>query len=257
MKTSENIKIIKESSVLKIVIDRPEALNALTSEMYDAMSDALEEADVDPEVRAILIHGNESCFTSGNDLLDFKERPEDAAKSAFCFMVTVSQLTKPIVAAVTGPAVGIGTTILLHHDLVVAGESTSFMLPFVNLGVCPEAGASYLLPRMLGHVKAAELLLLGEPFSATAAREMGIINEIVPDNDVFTRGMELALKLASKPPAALRLSKSLIKKHSDGRLNDIIKDEGDLFLSLLTAPEAKEAFAAFAEKRKPDFSKFS
>jgi enoyl-CoA hydratase/carnithine racemase len=244
--------------ILRIEINRPQKKNALTVAMYAAMADALEAAEADPAVRVVLIHGKPDMFTAGNDLVDFDNSPQrEGTPPVFRFLNAISSAAKPLVAAVTGPAIGIGTTMLLHCDLVYAGESARFNLPFVNLGLCPEAASSYLLPRMLGHQRAAALLLLGEPFTAAAARELGIVTEVLPDNQVIERARGQAAVLAQKPPASLRATKQLIKAEQGPLVKQAMQVEREQFSKLLVAPEAKEAFKAFFEKRKPDFSKFS
>lgn len=225
--------------------------------MYSAMSAAIAQADLDPALRVVLISGHESAFTAGNDILDFVQSPPSGEGSpVFQFLRTISSAKKPLVAAVNGVAVGIGTTLLLHCDLVYAGQSARFQLPFVNLGLVPEAGSSLILPQLIGQRRAAELLLLGDPFDAATARELGFVNKIVADSEVLATAMRAAEQLAAKPPQALRLSKALMKLHSDSAVQNAISEEGAYFAKLLTSPEAAEALQAFLEKRKADFSKF-
>ena len=244
--------------ILRITINRPEKMNALTAAMYDAFANAILAADGDPEVRVILIEGTGGCFTSGNDLHDFATSPPAGEESpVFRFLQAISGAQKPIVAAVLGPAVGVGTTMLLHCDLVCAGERARFELPFVNLGLCPEAAASLLLPQLAGHQRAAELLLLGEPFGADRAQEIGLVNAVLPDGEVLQQAYALARNLAQKPPASVRLSKSLLKRGGQRAVAETIAEEGRHFLQRLSSPEAQEAFAAFFEKRRPDFSGFA
>jgi enoyl-CoA hydratase/carnithine racemase len=244
--------------ILRITINRPEKMNALTAAMYDAFANAILAADGDPEVRVILIEGAGGCFTSGNDLHDFATSPPAGEESpVFRFLQAISGAQKPIVAAVLGPAVGVGTTMLLHCDLVCAGERARFELPFVNLGLCPEAAASLLLPQLAGHQRSAELLLLGEPFGADRAQEIGLVNAVLPDGEVLQQAYALARKLAQKPPASVRLSKSLLKRGGQRAVAETIAEEGRHFLQRLSSPEAQEAFAAFLEKRRPDFSCFA
>jgi enoyl-CoA hydratase/carnithine racemase len=173
------------------------------------------------------------------------------------FLKTLVAFPKPLVAAVTGPAVGIGTTVLLHCDLAYAGEGAAFRMPFVNLGLCPEAGSSYLLPLVMGHVRASELLLLGEKFGAAQALACGIVNAVVPDADLDAHAMAKARQLAAQPPASVRLSKALIKGPHRDALVAAMTTEGGEFVQRLQSPEAIEAFTAFMEGRKPDFSKFA
>jgi enoyl-CoA hydratase/carnithine racemase len=247
-----------QEHILRITINRPEKMNALTAAMYDAFANAILAADDDPEVRVILIEGTGGCFTSGNDLHDFTTSPPAGEESpVYRFLLAISCAQKPIVAGVLGPAVGVGTTMLLHCDLVCAGESARFELPFVNLGLCPEAAASLLLPQLAGHQRAAELLLLGEPFGAERAREIGLVNAVFPDGEVLPQAWAMAGKLAQRPPASVRLTKALLKRGGQRAIAETIAEEGRYFLQRLSSPEAQEALAAFFEKRKPDFSGFA
>ncbi|MEA3362878.1 MAG: enoyl-CoA hydratase [Thermodesulfobacteriota bacterium] len=255
---TELVTTALDSGILKIGIQRPDKLNALTLAMYDAMTAALESAEQDPQVRVILIHGTESCFTSGNDLSDFARNPPEGENSpVFRFLRAISQAKKPVVAMVSGAAVGIGTTMLLHCDLVYADEGAKFKLPFVNLGLCPEAASSYLLPKLVGYLRASEILLLGETIGAESALALGLINRIFPASDLSEQVMNKAFQLAAQPPASLRLTKSLLREHHGRQVAEVMSKEGDLFLRQLAKPEAQEAINAFIEKRKPDFSQFS
>lgn len=247
----------RSDGVLRIEFNRPEKKNAITAAMYGALADALVAADADDAVRVVLIHGKPDVFTSGNDLSDFLANPprgEDGAPLRF--LRVISHFGKPVVAAVSGAAIGIGTTLLLHCDLVYAAIGTRFALPFVNLALVPEAASSFLLPRLAGWPRAAELLLLGEPFSAEKAREIGLVNEIVVPEELLETAMATAKRLAQKPPGALRLTKSLMKDGLIAQVEQAMSREGKIFAGRLNSPEAKEAFSAFLEKRKPDFSKF-
>jgi enoyl-CoA hydratase/carnithine racemase len=221
------------------------------------MADAIKAAEADGKVRVLLIHGKADLFTAGNDLQDFLDNPpRDDKRPVFQFLYGISQAQKPIVAAVAGAAVGIGTTMLLHCDLVYAAPNARLQLPFVNLGLVPEAGSSLLLPALAGYQRAAELLLLGEPFSAQKAKEIGLVTEVVPEDQLFDTAMAQAQKLAGKPAASLRLTKRLMKQGGAEAVAQRIKLESDHFGERLNSPEAKEAFSAFLEKRQPDFSKF-
>ena len=243
--------------VLRIEIARPEKKNALTQEMYRAMSDALAAAEADGAVRAILIHGAHDCFTAGNDLKDFLDRSGDGGPSeAFRFISALPKLAKPLVAAVGGPAVGIGTTMLLHCDLVYAAPGARFQVPFVSLGLVPEACSSLLLPMVAGYQRAAELLLLAQPFSAEKAHAAGIVTEIIPENQLLEHAHSQAAALASLPPASVRLTKQLMKRQLAAPIAAQMQEEGRLFAEQLKSGEAKEAMTAFFEKRKPDFSRF-
>jgi len=233
-------------------------MNALTLAMYDALTAALESAEDNHLVRVILIHGTEQCFTSGNDLHDFARNPPEGENSpVFRFLRAISQAKKPLIAMVSGAAVGIGTTMLLHCDLVYADEGAKFKLPFVNLGLCPEAASSYLLPKLVGYLRASEILLLGEAIDAEKAMDLGLVNSIFPAADLSEQVMAKALQLAAQPPASLRLTKSLLREHHAQQVAEVMRQEGKLFLQQLAKPEAQEAIKAFTEKRKADFSQFS
>jgi enoyl-CoA hydratase/carnithine racemase len=252
-----NILTETKDGVARIEIDRPDKKNALTAAMYQAMADAIRAAEADARVRVLLIHGKSDLFTAGNDLQDFLDNPpRDDNRPVFQFLYGISQAQKPIVAAVAGAAVGIGTTMLLHCDLVYAAPNARLQLPFVNLGLVPEAGSSLLLPALAGYQRAAELLLLGEPFSAHKGKEIGLVTEVVPEDQLFDTAMAQAKKLAGKPAASLRLTKRLMKQGQQAAVAQQIKLESGHFGERLASPEAKEAFSAFLEKRKPDFSKF-
>ncbi len=254
---SEQISTSVDGRILHVWINRPEKKNALTVAMYAALRDALRRAEADCDIRVTVISGSETVFSAGNDIVDFLQAPAmDEHSPVFQFLHTLVDAQKPIVAAVNGAAVGIGTTMLLHCDLVYAGRSARFHLPFVNLGLVPEAGSSLLLPLSLGHRHAAALLMLGDPFDAETAREVGIVNAVVADGDVLGLAMDAAHQLAAKPPAALRQTKQLMKQHTTAMLRTAITGEAELFRARLASPEAAEAFTAFMERRKPDFSKF-
>jgi len=257
MAMSEHIITETRDRVLRIELHRPDKKNAITVAMYEAMAVALERAGTDPGVRVILIHGQPEVFTSGNDIVDFLNLPPGGADSpVFRFLTLISQSDKPVIAAVTGVAVGIGTTMLPHCDYVVAGESAQLSAPFVNLGLCPEGGSSLLLPLAVGYLRAAELLLFGEAIGAAQAREWGLVNRVVADEQAIPQGWARALALAAKPPAALRTSKSLLKRRLEPLVLHTMREEGLSFAQLLGSPEAKEAFAAFLAKRPADFSRF-
>jgi enoyl-CoA hydratase/carnithine racemase len=246
-----------DDGILRIVMNRPEKKNALTVAMYSALTDAVKTAQKDSTVRVIVICGAGGCFTSGNDLKDFLDSPpKDENSPVFAFMAAMHRAEKPVVAAVSGLAVGIGVTMLLHCDLVYAGAGTRFLMPFVNLGLCPEAGSSFLLPLLAGHRRAAELLLLGETFSAEKAREAGLVNAVVDDAEVLNYAMAQARKLTAKPQASVRLTKAMLKKANARIVAQTITEEARLLTERLMSPEAGEAFNAFFEHRKPDFSKF-
>lgn len=243
-----------ENGIASITINRPEKKNSLTSAMYAALADALTQAQQDPAVRVVLLQGHEAIFSAGNDIADFLNTPpsrEDLPVQRF--LQTLAAFPKPLVAAVSGAAVGVGTTMLLHCDLVYAGDSALFSLPFVDLGLCPEAGSSLLLPQMLGYHRAAAALLLGEPLTAQAALQAGLVNRVVPAANVNALALAQAQKLAAKPLTALIETKRLMKSGQTAVLTQM-KQEQDVFGRLLNEPAAKEAFTAFLKKRRPDFS---
>jgi len=247
-----------QDRVFTLRFNRLDKKNALTSEMYSACAAALQQADADPAVRVILLAGSSDCFSSGNDLTDFLQRPPSGDDSPVArFMRALATMQKPVVAAANGIAIGVGTTMLLHCDLVYLGARTRLHMPFVNIGICPEFASTYLLPRLMGHQRAAELLLLAEPFDAVKALELGLANGVVPNEETETRAREAALKLAAQPPAALRTSKALLKRWRGDLVLDAIRVEADAFIPMLGREEAKEAMGAFMQKRKPDFSRFS
>jgi len=251
------IRTDPRAGVLHVTIARPEKKNALTLEMYDALTDALARA-AEPDVRVVLLAGEGGVFTAGNDLSDFVANPPSGPDSpVFRFLESISTFEKPILAAVAGPAVGIGTTVLLHCDLVYAAPGARFALPFVNLGLCPEAASSYLLPLAVGMPRAAEWLLFGEPFSAEEALEAGLINAIVPEEELLTHAAARAEALAAKPPASVRLTKRFLRAGHAEAVRQAMHAEAEAFLGRLQSEEAAEAFTAFFEKRKPDFSRFA
>jgi len=253
---ADNISVSVENRVLFIRMERPEKKNALTRAMYQAMIDGLRQAEGDAAIRVVMITGSENCFTAGNDIGDFANAKPGEPAVALQFLETLAGVQKPVIAAVGGVAVGIGTTMLLHCDLVYATSSARFQLPFVNLGLCPEAGSSYVLPSLVGQRRAAELLFFGEPFGAEAAREFGIVNEVCIESELFLRTNAAAQQLAEKPPTALRTAKALLKQGSADNIKAAMARETKQFAALLQGPEAREAMMAFMQRRKPDFSKF-
>ncbi|HSO43951.1 MAG TPA: enoyl-CoA hydratase [Rhodoferax sp.] len=243
--------------VTTLTIHRVAKKNSFTTAMYAGMADALDQAQADAAVRVLVIQGHETIFSAGNDIADFLQTPPTTLDApVFRFMRAISSFTKPIVAAVCGPAVGIGTTMLFHCDLVYAGDNAAFSMPFVNLGVCPEAASSLLAPQRMGYGRAAEALLLGEPFMAEAALEMGLVSRIVPPAEVNALAQRQALKLAAKPMSSVLASKRLMKQGQAELVAQRMAEEGTLFSRMLAEPAAQEAFSAFMEKRKPDFSAF-
>lgn len=249
----------KEHHILTIEFNRPEKKNAITAAMYQAMADALKEAESDADVRAILITGKPEVFTAGNDLDDFMKNSSASFgdRPVWQFMRALSNATKPVVAAVAGNAVGIGTTLLLHCDLVYAAENAKFALPFTQLGLCPEFASSMLLPQMVGYQRAAEKLLLGEAFSADEAYDMGLVSRVLPLPDLLPYAQSKAATLAALPASSLRVTKRLMKHAQADAIRTRMDEENKYFGEMLGAPEAKEAFSAFFEKRRPDFTKFA
>jgi len=243
--------------VARIRFDRLDKKNAITVQMYAQLGAALAAADADKQVRAVLLSGTAECFTAGNDVADFLKAPRDPASSpARALFDALPSMKKPVVAAVGGPAIGIGTTLLLHCDLVYAAPNARFQLPFVPLAIVPEFGSTFLLPRIAGYQRAAELLLLGQPFTAQKALEAGIVTGIVPENELIGHCLKIAAALAALPPESIRLTKRLMKARHAQPLGAAIEEEMQIFGERLRSPEAKEALSAFLEKRKPDFSRF-
>lgn len=251
-----DILVARRGAVCGIEFNRPQKRNALTGEMYEALGAAVAAAEADDAVRVVLFHGQREAFTAGNDLGDFIRRPPQGEDTpVFRFLRAVSGAAKPLVAAVNGPAVGLGTTLLLHCDLVYAGEDARFQLPFTKLGLVPEFASSYLLPLVAGWQRAAELLLLGEPFDAQRAYEAGFVTRVVASADALDAAWQAAERLAALPGAALRATKALMKSAHRAAIEAQLGAEGAQFRRLLTEPAAREAFAAFMEKRAPDFSR--
>lgn len=250
------IKAETRGPVARIAFDRPEKKNALTSAMYAQLTEALRAAGRDPQVRVVLLRGSEECFTAGNDVSDFLKRQPGESSPVFGLFQVLPAFEKPVVAAVAGPAVGIGTTLLLHCDLVLAAADARFQLPFVPLGIVPEFGSTLLLPRLSGYQRAAKLLLLGQPFTAQEAFEAGIVTEVVLKEKLFEKAEAAAAMLAALPPESLKLTKRLMKQGGAKELEARIAEEGRMFVERLASPEAREAMSAFLEKRKPDFSRF-
>jgi enoyl-CoA hydratase/carnithine racemase len=253
-----NIQTELKDDVLRITIDRPEKKNALTGAMYTALADAVEQGDANPDVRVMLLHGNGDSFTAGNDLQDFVANPWKGQElpPACRFMAAVAHAKKPIVAAIHGSAVGIGVTILLHCDLVYAADNAKLTMPFVNLGIVPEAGSTVLLPALVGHHRAAELFMLGTPISAQRAYELGMVNAVVPADEVLATASNAAQMLAEKPAAALRATKALMKKAGAAELERAMSEEVQVLAERLGSPETREALMAFLQKRKPNFKQF-
>lgn len=252
---SEHIVTTRSGHVLEVRMNRPEKKNALTRAMYSGMADAFETADRDPAIRVVLLTGTGDTFTSGNDIKDFQVRAAEGSEGAGSrFLPTISTMQTPLIVAVNGAAVGVGTTMLAHCDLIVAARTARFVMPFTSLGLVPEAGSSLLFPRLLGPQRASALLLLGEPMDADTALQWGFVNRVVEGAALMDTARALAQRLAALPPEAVRLTKRLIR-HGTPDLAGRIAEELRLFGERLTSPEAREAFAAFMEKRAPDFAR--
>ena len=244
------------AGILRIQLNRPTKRNAMTSAMYVALAGILNEAANDENTRVVLWHGAGDSFCAGNDIEDFLKNPPGPGESPQAkLMQALVNFDKPLVAAVQGAAIGGGTTMLLHCDFIYAGESTKFQMPFINLAVVPEFGSSSIVPARIGHVRAAELILLGTPFDAKRAAELGLVNQVMPDTDVMAKARETAEKLAAKPAAALQASKRLLKQPSREQVKAAMKAENEEFSVQVRSGDAKEAFTAFLEKRKPDFTR--
>ena len=251
-----DILIDTTAGVTTLTINRPDKKNSLTQAMYGALADGLETAAADAAVRVVVLQGHATIFSAGNDIGDFLDGPRATQDSpVFCFLRAIASFPKPLVAAVCGPAVGVGTTMLFHCDLVYAGDNAAFSMPFVNLGLCPEAASSLLVPQMMGYHRAAEALLLGEPFMAEAAMEVGLVNRVVPPMEANGVAQAQARKLAAKPLTSLMETKRFMKQAQMESVLARITEESQTFGRMLAEPAAREAFTAFMEKRRPDFSK--
>lgn len=247
------------NGVMHAVFHRPERKNSLTADMYAELCDVFDRAAQDDDVKVLLLSGAAGVFTAGNDLDDFvRNPPKDINAPVFRFVTRLAAFPKPVVAAVEGLAIGIGTTMLLHCDLVYVADNTRFSVPFVNLGLVPEACSSLLLPRVAGHQRAAEKLLLGDIFTAAEAFELGFINRLLPPHEVLAYATGQAQRLAKLPGGSVRGTKALMKGRAEGsdqdELAERIRQEVDLFCQRVTGPATLEAVAAFKEKRKPDFA---
>lgn len=256
---SEHLLIERDGGLLTLRMHRPDKKNALTRAMYAGMAETLDQAERDPSVRVVLLTGGEECFTSGNDVADFIQAPPSGLNSeVFHFMRALFDFSKPVVAAVAGPAVGIGTTLLLHCDLVYVARGAQLKMPFVNLGLCPEYGSSLILSRLLGHARAAELLLLGQSFTGEQAAAWGIANQALDDGAAtLSKAREMALRFLQLAPSAVVDSKRLMRAPGREELRRVIEEEGALFGQRLRSPEAIEALTAFMQRRPADFTRFA
>jgi enoyl-CoA hydratase/carnithine racemase len=252
-----DINTERSNGILQVELNRPEKKNALTAAMYTRLADIFNEAAKDDDTRVVLWCSAGNVFSAGNDVVDFLHNPPGLNNfPQGLLMDALIGFEKPVVAAVQGAAIGGGTTMLTHCDFVYAGESAKFQVPFINLGLVPEFGSSYSVPARVGHLRAAELFLLGEPFTATRAAELGLVTRVVPDPNLRATATETAQKLAAKASGALRASKRLLKQASIGQLRDAaLKIEPPVFFDRLRSAEAKEAFSAFLEKRPPNFTR--
>ncbi|VVE59946.1 enoyl-CoA hydratase [Pandoraea pnomenusa] len=254
----EDVLVQRQGAVQVLSFNRAHKKNAITAAMYAQLAEGILAAEADPTLRVILIQGHPEAFSAGNDLEDFlKHPPTDGEAPVFRFLYAISEATKPIVAAVSGNAVGVGTTMLLHCDVVYAAETARFSLPFSQLALCPEAASSWLLPRVAGYQRAAEKLLFGEPFDVNEAVAMGFVNRVVPVAELSEYAARRAAQLAAMPAGSLRVTKQLMKGDSARNVRERIGEEALEFGKRLVSPEAREAFTAFFEKRKPDFTQFS
>lgn len=252
------VDIITEraGSILRVQFNRPTKRNAMTSAMYVALADIFNAAASDESVRVVLWHGAGESFCAGNDIEDFLKNPPGPGESPQAsLMDAFVNFDKPIVVAVQGAAIGGGTTMLTHCDFIYAGEGAHFQMPFINLAIVPEFGSSCSVPARIGHLRAAELILLGSAFDARHAAELGLVTEVVSDKDVLARATEIAGKLAAKPASALQASKRLMKQPFREQIKAAMKAENEAFSVQVRSDDAKEAFSAFLEKRKPDFTR--
>jgi len=242
----------RSGNILSIQLNRPAKKNAMTSSMYVTMAELLNEAAKDDQIRVVLWHGAGNSFSAGNDIEDFMKTPPAPGESPQAQLIdALINFEKPLIAAVQGAAIGGGTTMLAHCDFVYAGESAKFQLPFVNLALVPEFGSSYLLPLRFGHTRAAELILLGGPFNASRAAELGLVTQVVPDQSLLATATETARALAEKPPAAVQASKRLMKRPLREQLEQAAKLENEVFSERVRSDEATQAFTAFFARRQP------
>ncbi|HST12348.1 MAG TPA: enoyl-CoA hydratase [Terriglobales bacterium] len=246
----------RSGSILRVTLNRPAKKNAMTSSMYTSLADILNDANKDDSISVVVWNGAGDSFTAGNDVQDFLTNPPPPNDSPQLRLTNaLINFSKPLIAAVHGAAIGGGTTMLTHCDFVYAGESTKFQLPFINLALVPEFASSFSLPARIGHLRAAELFLLGLPFDARRAAELGLVTRVVPDQELLATATETAQTLAQKPAGALQASKRLLKRSSREQIEQAVKAEGEEFSARTRSAEAREAFTAFIEKRRPDFTR--
>jgi enoyl-CoA hydratase/carnithine racemase len=252
----DDIVTERAGSILRIQLNRPKRKNAMTSGMYVALADILKNAARDERTRVVLWHGAGDSFSAGNDIEDFLKNPPGPGESPQAqLMNALLDFDKPLIAAVQGAAIGGGTTMLLHCDFVYAGESAKFQMPFINLALVPEFGSTSIVPERIGHLRSAELILLGSPYDAKRALELGLVTQVVPDQDLLSIATAMAQKLAAKPAEALQASKRLMKQPFREQVKAAMKAENEEFSAQVRSEDAKEALTAFLEKRKPDFAK--
>jgi enoyl-CoA hydratase/carnithine racemase len=253
---TDDIVTERTASVLRVTLNRPARKNAMTASMYTRLAQILVSAALDESTRAVLLHGAGDAFCAGNDVQDFLKNPPGPGESPQSHLMhALVDFDKPLVAAVQGAAIGGGTTMLLHADFVYAGESARFQMPFINLALVPEFGSSFLLPARLGHITAAELILLGVPFGARRAADMGLVTQVVAEQDLLATAMDTAQKLAAKPAGALRASKTLLKRAFREQTRAAMQAENEVFSVQVRSQDATEAIGAFLQKRRPDFNR--
>ena len=246
----------RSESILRVMLNRPTRRNAMTSSMYLTLADVFDDAASDQGIRAVLWHGAGDSFCAGNDVEDFLKNPPGPGDSPQSkLMHALVDFDKPLIAAVHGAAIGGGTTMLTHCDFVYAGESAKFQMPFINLAVVPEFGSSCTVPARIGHIRAAELILLGLPFDARRAADLGLVTQVVSDRNLLATATEIARKLAAKPAGALQASKRLLKRPFREQIKAAMKAENEAFSALVRSADAKEALTAFLEKRPPNFTR--
>ncbi len=255
---SQTIKSELKGGILYVTINRLDKRNALTTAMYLELIEVINDYEKNDDAQVLLLSGGQKCFTAGNDMVDFLENPPvDDSSPSPTYLRTLAQAKKPLMAAVNGPVVGIGATMLMHFDLVYAGKSATFNMPFCNLGICPEGGTTLLLPQMIGHKKACELIMFGEPFDAQTAKECGFINDYFSDDEYLDKIIIKAKRLAAQPASSIRLTKHMLKRHHAQDMSDTLHYEGQEIRKSLKTPESREAINAFTEKRRPDFLQFN
>lgn len=256
---TDHITAARDGALMRLAFNRPDKKNAITADMYAALADGMAQAEDDSDVRAVVFEAAGDIFSAGNDIGDFMSgigSPADPHDTppVMRFLLALATAEKPLIAAVQGPAVGVGVTMLFHCDLVYAAEGATFHTPFVDLALVPEAASSLLLPNIAGHQRASEMLLAGARIDAARAREFGFVNEVVAASALQERALSAARAIAEKAPAAIRLTKQLMKGDRNAIVNRM-KQEGAHFAAQLQSAEFQEAGMAFMQKRKPDFSK--